>query len=113
MPPMHGRTRPSWPAPSATAAMVIATMFAAGLGGGILLGWLFSSPTKPTQVTAQSTARPSSADPAQDSAAADTVGSCEQQTWPYIDEKCRARLTDKSAASREVRVIPTDRTAPP
>jgi hypothetical protein len=35
---------------------------------------------------------------------------CDQQTWPYITQQC---LTEREAARRKVRVITTDKIAPP
>jgi hypothetical protein len=35
---------------------------------------------------------------------------CDQQTWPYITQQC---LVEREAAQRKVRVITTDRIAPP
>ena len=107
----HDRGRPSSAARlSATSTALIAAIFAAGLGAGLGASWLFSSPATPPQVSAEGAPASAAAEPAQDNAATD---SCERQTWPYIDEKCRARLAEKRAESRQVRVIPADRSAPP
>jgi hypothetical protein len=38
------------------------------------------------------------------------VADCDRQTWPYITQQC---LTEREAAQRKVRVITTDKIAPP
>lgn len=54
---------------------------------------------------AASPAAPSTADVARQ---ADALN-CDEQTWPYVDQKCNTGATQ---TTRPVRVIPTDRSAP-
>jgi hypothetical protein len=48
--------------------------------------------------------------PADVAAAPPDEASCERQTWPYVNQQCVDAAPEQ--ATREVRVIPTDRSAP-
>jgi len=69
------------------------------------------APQPDSTTAAQAPAAPA-ADPNQQIAKQADELNCAQQTWPYVDEKCREANGSANQSTRPVRVIPSDRSAP-
>lgn len=110
----HREPAPGWinSLLSGASTKVIAAIFAAGLCAGIGASWLLISPASPPQVAAESSPPPATTAQSAANDSGSAADPCEQQTWPYVDDKCRAQLAQKSQARRQVRVIATDKSAP-
>jgi len=74
-------------------------------------GGTASPAPQPDSTTAARAPAAPAADPNQIAKQADELN-CAQQTWPYVDEKCREANGNANQSTRPVRVIPTDRSAP-
>lgn len=68
-----------------------------------------TTPQSDSTTTAQAPAAPA-ADPNEPIAKQADALNCAQQTWPYVNEKCR-EANGANQSTRPVRVIPTDRNA--
>jgi hypothetical protein len=69
------------------------------------------APQSDSTTAAQAPAAPA-ADPNQQIAKQADELNCAQQTWPYVDDKCREANGSANQSTRPVRVIPSDRSAP-
>lgn len=102
-------------------AAIAATAGGIGLICGALVVAITSGPSATPSKVAQKppvettgTATPLKVEPVAAPAPVKTetaaVSDCDRQTWPHITQQC---LTEREAAQRKVRVITTDRIAPP
>lgn len=108
--PAPGRANWLLSGTSTKVVAVIAVIFVTGLSLGVGASWLLSSPANSPRTAAETSPPPTTAQATNNSENA--ADPCEGQTWPYVDDKCRAQLAEKSKANRQVRVISTDKSAP-
>jgi hypothetical protein len=117
--PTTGRSNSLLPGTSTKLVAIIAVIFVVGLSFGVGASWLLRSPASPPQVAAEPSSPPATTTAQAGTNSENAADPCEQQTWPYVDDKCRAQLAEKSKemekkkGSRQVRVISTDKSAPP
>lgn len=95
------RVRPYLTHPEAPKTMGVLAVAALGIGAGVIAALPAPSTDSPSPSTVSSPAEP------KQTATTDSV--CEQQAWPYIDQRCAASAAHERG-TRQVRVV-TDRGA--
>src|SRR3954468_9265246 len=94
---------------------IIAVIFVVGLSFGVGASWLLRSPASSPQIATEPSSPPAPTTAQAGTNSENAADPCEKQTWPYVDDKCRAQLAEKSKemekkkASRQVRIISTDK----